>query len=648
MSAWLAAGVVRRSPADELAVGCGHLHVVAARPDTPGSKPRVTLDPGLEINDSLDKGGILLPSVTSIAGILSEPGTWYMAKIDLRRGFHHMIAARGSRHRFVWDGEIFEFLRLPFGPRDGPAAFQRCTSAIGRFVESSFHVRTTVYLDDFMFFCKDKVVDFDLIMQSLRSFGCDINEEKSSTGWSRTAEMLGMEFNLSSNYILLPQRKAVAITTAIDRGLHMDTLQLAVLCGRITSAAPAHPALLIAIRPLFSRLADTIREANGFLPHDVHTMRVKDIAVWHWVVVPVQLDSVELESLRLCRTILSDVSSSKKIRSRPGSSIRIFTDASADGAGCVAFLPDGRKLSWATPLPLNVIACVAEGGAAPTSSYRRETWACREGALGHPEVKSSIEREGGASFFVDNQPLAFRFDRGSMDLVANGWLLEIAMWQWRRNLDLSIQWIPRALNVESDTLSKSMSSFSAVAVTQRAFDTLFSGPGSPPPPNLDWFADCSNFKVVRYSTRDIRDRDAFSTQLTVTDIVWAFPPLPLFRRAWKTWRDSPSTTIYLVLPAISSSQWLALRCEGTCICRGVETQGSQRGWAFDVYRLSKGSSHLDPRSSTERPNPEGSSPSACTSSVRLGLRRSRSASDPGGNCARSASVVSNPPGDSTA
>ena len=56
MESWLSAGVVRFSPGNALAVGCGHLHVVPARVEVPGSKPRVTLDPGREINDSLDKG----------------------------------------------------------------------------------------------------------------------------------------------------------------------------------------------------------------------------------------------------------------------------------------------------------------------------------------------------------------------------------------------------------------------------------------------------------------------------------------------------------------------------------------------------------------------------------------------------------------
>ena len=126
-----------------------------------------------------------------------------------------------------------------------------------------------VYLDDFMFFCKDAIVDFGKIRESLRSFGCDINEEKSSSSWTRTVEMLGMEFNVPSNRILLPQRKAATIITSINTRGFSDTLQLAVLCGRITSAAPAHPALLIAIRPLFGRLAHTIREANGFLPPDL-------------------------------------------------------------------------------------------------------------------------------------------------------------------------------------------------------------------------------------------------------------------------------------------------------------------------------------------------------------------------------------------
>lgn len=152
MESWLSAGVVRFSPGNALAVGCGHLHVVPARVEVPGSKPRVTLDPGREINDSLDKGCVLLPSVASIAGILSEPGDWFLAKIDLRRGFHHMIASPCSRHRFIWKGDIFEFMRLPFGPRDGPAAFQRCTSAIGKFLKSIFQIRVAVYLNDLMIF----------------------------------------------------------------------------------------------------------------------------------------------------------------------------------------------------------------------------------------------------------------------------------------------------------------------------------------------------------------------------------------------------------------------------------------------------------------------------------------------------------------
>ena len=36
--------------------------------------------------------------------------------------------------------------------------------------------------------CRDAIVDFGKNRESLRSFGCDINEEKSSSSWTRTVD----------------------------------------------------------------------------------------------------------------------------------------------------------------------------------------------------------------------------------------------------------------------------------------------------------------------------------------------------------------------------------------------------------------------------------------------------------------------------
>ena len=41
--------------------------------------------------------------------------------------------------------------------------------------------------------------------------------------------------------------------------------------------------------------------------------------------------------------------------------------------------------------------------------------------------------------------------------------------------------------------------------------------------------------------------DAFATDWEQSDILWAFPPAPLARKAWQSWKSSESRAMYLCL-----------------------------------------------------------------------------------------------------
>lgn len=81
----------------------------------------------------------------------------HFCKIDLANAYRSVPMAEEwwRRHAFQWQGQVYMDLRMPFGSRGAPAAFDRITQALVRLFKSWGFPSFVGYLDDFWLMVAD-------------------------------------------------------------------------------------------------------------------------------------------------------------------------------------------------------------------------------------------------------------------------------------------------------------------------------------------------------------------------------------------------------------------------------------------------------------------------------------------------------------
>jgi len=102
----------------------------------------------VELNDKTADDGFELPTVEDQLNTLQ--GSKYFTHLDLARGYHQLLVAPDSRAKtaFSASGRQFEYVVMPFGPKNGPAAFCRL---VQRIVKDKLPGEPiAVYIDEFI------------------------------------------------------------------------------------------------------------------------------------------------------------------------------------------------------------------------------------------------------------------------------------------------------------------------------------------------------------------------------------------------------------------------------------------------------------------------------------------------------------------
>lgn len=117
-----------------------------------------------------------LPNIEDIFGRLGQ--STYFSTIDLASGFHQINIRREDRHKtaFSTDKGHFEFLRMPFGLKNGPPTFQRAMTIVLADVPNAL-----VYLDDIIIFShsfEEHLKDLKRVLTRLRKHNLKIQIDK--------------------------------------------------------------------------------------------------------------------------------------------------------------------------------------------------------------------------------------------------------------------------------------------------------------------------------------------------------------------------------------------------------------------------------------------------------------------------------------
>lgn len=150
-----------------------------------------------------------LPTIDHIRSCLatSASSPWYFTKLDLRRCYDSIILPPNApKFYFKYRGEMYQYLRMPFGWSDAPYIVQNTISSVVELAMHSLAMSTRtyvfVYLDDVLVAAKnaaDAEAARNIICNCLRRQGFRINMEKSSLTPSTSIHFIG--YNITTTFI---------------------------------------------------------------------------------------------------------------------------------------------------------------------------------------------------------------------------------------------------------------------------------------------------------------------------------------------------------------------------------------------------------------------------------------------------------------
>ncbi|CAI5473187.1 unnamed protein product [Closterium sp. Yama58-4] len=462
---------------------------------------------------------------------LAQPGDW-MFSIDLKSGYHH-IDIHPSCWKFLgfhFDGTDYYFKSLPFGLATAPFLFTQLIKQLARRWRAQ-GTRVIPYVDDILFLCsseKDACTIREAIIRDLRRSGLVINAKNSHLIPIQKLRFLGMELDTQSGrFTIGPERREQlmhtlrVLLTAFERRQRIPIRQVARVTGILasmalglgtTARAFSHQLLeLINAAPSWNARIHLTPEARDELDFWLQNFDRFNGAPFH---MPHSIDSV------------------------------IHVDASAHSWGATLASFPSKNLQGSSPMPYELLT---------TSSTRREL----EGVLWALRTFSNQIKGRHVLMRADNQGVFFILRKGGSGKPELTLLCKFIIAHCMANeIRLAIEWIPRALNMEADALSK-LEDNDDYSLKLPWFSLLERRWG---PHTVDLFANANNAQLSRFFSKVPHPH---STAVNAFSQDWgaehgfAFPPPHLIpatlRHAKRT-----SASLTLVIPEWTGASWWPL------------------------------------------------------------------------------------------
>ena len=451
-----------------------------------------------------------------------RPECW-MGSVDLKDAYYSVLVRQDQRKylRFIWGGQLFQFVGLPNGLACAPRIFTKLLTPVYATLREG-GVETFPYIDDSFVIADDREICRQGLMELatlLDSLGLVVHEGKSVLEPTQSLVFLGFRIDSIHMEISLPQEKRERFCRAAGDLLYRrkpSIREVAGLVGLMVAYAPAVEYGGAHIKWLEIDKNEALARTKGNFDASMYYSDRAETDIRWW-----------LESL----------GSARKVRLDPPE-VEICTDASLEGWG----------------------------------AHRGETtaggrWLEEEKAhINVLELKAillglkSLNNEGDSHIRVltDNTTaLAYVKNMGGVKSVACN---EVAgeIWDWceQRGLWLTIAHIPGVFNTVADYMSRNFADNLEWELSTAIFTRICRIFGEP---EVDLFASRINNKVEKYVSWAPDPKawriDAFSFEWTDA-FYYAFPPFSLVGRVIQK-AVAEGTRLILVVPKWPGQTWYA-------------------------------------------------------------------------------------------
>lgn len=462
-------------------------------------RPVINLKP---LNRYLRKQHFKMDTMTKVLNLV-EPGDWGLT-IDLKDAYFHIKIYKGHRKylRFQFQGIVYQFRALCFGPTSAPRVFTKIVSVVVAWLRQR-SIRIASYLDDWLALNRLQqglLQNRVMLLNLLFRLGFMINKQKSNLVPRQLISYIGGQFNLKQGLVFPTEERLLNLKIAvlnIVKGQNTARHFLIVL-GMIASCLELIPHGRLFMRPLQLHLLQNWSPARMSLNCQVPVtpQLISDLQWW--------LQDHNIAKGRLLRQTSCQVT--------------VTTDASGTwgwGGHMDNLVVQGQ---WSDLEKMEHINCLEMKAVIYTlqrflSHLRNKAVMIRSD---NTTVVQYINKQGGT-----RSPYLCQ-------LTMTLWLLAI-----QNNMTLKAAHIMGKKNVLADALSRQSISLMEWELNSTVVHQIFSRWGQP---LLDLFATYQNKKTLLYCSW-IPDPQAYAQDaLSIAwenMFVYAFPPLQLIPKVLK-------------------------------------------------------------------------------------------------------------------
>ena len=197
-----------------------------------------------KVNNFIPYQKFKMESLKNIRSLL-QPGD-FLVKIDLKDAYFTVPINPKSRKfvRFLWEGEVYEFLCLMFGLGPAPRIFTKLMKVPISLLQK-LKIRLIIYMDDMLLMgssLEEITWARDTTLHILEALGFVINYQKSILSPSKRMEFLGMIVDSVLMSLLIPEEKISNLSNLCSKTLKYQRVSLrkiAKVLGKLKSTAPA-------------------------------------------------------------------------------------------------------------------------------------------------------------------------------------------------------------------------------------------------------------------------------------------------------------------------------------------------------------------------------------------------------------------------